>query len=370
MASKPLFKHFSDAERELLRKWTQEGKGLAEIARLLSRDLGTVVRQNQRLKSRKSAPKVGRPRTISDKQADMLVKKTKIMVKAADAKYQITADMIRKAAGLKCCSRVVLNALHSKGVYLHPMREKPVRTEEDEAARCQFGRTYGAKPLTFWTSGVHAYIDNKYFPVYLSPKARAYAAKLRGARGTFRKRGEGLDKGHVKPRKNLKMNFGARSVLVSAAISSTSVLMWHVVKGNWNGKEAENMYANVLAPSLRSKHPGKRRFTILEDNDPSGYKSNLGKDAKAASGLNVLELPRRSPDLNPLDYGFWAEVNRRMRLQERRFSKNKYESRAAFIVRLRRTATRMPSTYCASLVKSMRRRCKAVEAARGGDFEE
>lgn len=370
MSNKPAFTHFGDKERELLKKWVQEQKPLVEIAKLLSRDLSTIVRQAARLKSRKAVPKVGRPPKISSKQADLLVKKAQIMVKAADAKYQVTADMIKKGAKLTCCTKVVLKALHSKGVYLRPMREKPVRTEEDDAARLAFGNTYRAKPLSFWTQRVHAYIDNKYFPVYLSPKARSYAAKLRGARGTFRKRGEGLGKGHVKPRKNLKMNFGAKSVLVSAAVCAKGVLMWHVIKCNWNAKQASDMYSGVLAPALQAKYPGKHRFTIQEDNDPSGYKSNLGKEAKAACHLHVLEQPKRSPDLNPLDYGLWAEINRRMRIQERKFPRNKHETREAFIVRLRRTALRIPTSYCAALVKSMKRRCEAVVAAKGGDFDE
>lgn len=370
MANILKFHHFSEEEKQLLRRWCQEGKSLTDIAKLLHRNLGTVHRQYLRLKCRAAAPKVGRPQKITEKVAQVLVKKAEIMVKDADSKCQVTADMIRKGAGLKCCTRVVLNALHAKGIYLHPMREKPVRTEVDEADRLHFGKIYGPKPLSFWEKNVHAYIDNKYFPVYLSPKARAYAAKLRGARGTFRKRGGGLGKGHVKPRKNLKMNFGAKSVLIAAAIDSSGVLMWHEVTGNWNGKAAETMYSSILAPALQRKHKGKRRFVILEDNDPSGYKSNLGISAKRANRLDVLDLPRRSPDLNPLDYGFWAEVNRRMRKQERSFPKKKQESRSDFINRLKRTATRISAVYLQALVHSMKRRCVAVEASKGCDFEE
>ena len=130
------------------------------------------------------------------------------------------------------------------------------------------------------------------------------------------------------------------------------------------------MYSSILAPALQRKHKGKRRFVILEDNDPSGYKSNLGISAKRANRLDVLDLPRRSPDLNPLDYGFWAEVNRRMRKQERSFPKKKQESRSDFITRLKRTATRISAVYLQALVHSMKRRCVAVEASKGCDFEE
>ena len=147
---------------------------------------------------------------------------------------------------------------------------------------------------------------------YTTARERSYAAK-RVARGTFRKRGEGLGKGHIKPKRNLKFNTGARSINVAAAISAKKLLMFHVR----NGQAASDMYRNKLAPALRAAYPRKVRFNVLEDNDPSGYKSHAGRAAKRAMKLDVLELPKRSPDLNPLDYGFWAEVNRRMRLRER-----------------------------------------------------
>ena len=34
-----------------------------------------------------------------------------------------------------------------------------------------------------------------------------------------------------------------------------------------------------------------REWSILEDNDPAGYKSTAGKDAKKKVGIDVFELP-------------------------------------------------------------------------------
>ena len=48
--------------------------------------------------------------------------------------------------------------------------------------------------MSFWSDKVHAYLDNKFFPVYLNRRGRDYAAK-RAARGTFRSKGQGLAKG-------------------------------------------------------------------------------------------------------------------------------------------------------------------------------
>ena len=365
----PTFKHMSDEEIGLLRRWHGEGKGPTEIAELLGRDRSTIVRRVARLSSRKKARPVGRPVKLTKEKIDLLVQKAKEMIKVADAKYQVTADMIRKGAKVKSSVRVVLDALHSRGVYMRPMREKPVRTDKDEQERFAFSKTYASKPASFWDSKVDAYLDNKFFPSYLTGAARAIAAK-RVARGTFRAKGEGLARGHVKPRKGLKTNTGAPSILISAAISGGKVLMWHRVEGQWNAEAASNMYSDVLAPALRAAKPGKRKFLVLEDNDPSGYKSRRAIEMKASKNINVLEIPRRSPDLNPLDYGFWAQVNARMRRQERKFAAGHRETLTAFATRLRRTAMSMPSKYLKALTRSMKRRCMALKEAKGRDFEE
>ena len=52
----------------------------------------------------------------------------------------------------------------------------------------------------------------------------------------------------------------------------------------------------------------KKHFLIAEDNDPTGYKSGLGKAAKRAVGIKTIEWPRYSPDLMPLDFSLWTNV--------------------------------------------------------------
>ena len=59
MSPRP-FKHFSPKEKELLRGWLAAGKTRAEAARLLGRDLSTVVRQAKLLKRRGPPPTKGR----------------------------------------------------------------------------------------------------------------------------------------------------------------------------------------------------------------------------------------------------------------------------------------------------------------------
>ena len=146
--------------------------------------------------------------------------------------------------------------------------------------------------------------------------------------------------------------------------------MCHVVSGKWDAAEASTMYSKSLSPALRRAYPSKKRFLLLEDNDPSGYKSKKAVKTKADYSIDVLSFPKRSPDLNPLDYGFWDCVNRRLRKQEAAFPPAKRETKALFVTRLTRTIQRVPEAVLTPLVKSMGRRCKALQRAKGNDFEE
>ena len=116
----------------------------------------------------------------------------------------------------------------------------------------------------------------------------------------------------------------------------------------------------------------KERATwkVLEDNDPSGYKSGAGKDAKAKARIITNDLPKRGPDLNVLDYSLWAYINTKMREQEKAFPANKKESVKQFKDRLRRTALIIPARVVRKAVNDMHARVRKVFDADGGHITE
>ena len=81
-------------------------------------------------------------------------------------------------------------------------------------------------------------------------------------------------------------------------------------------------------------------------------------------------IPKRPPDLNVLDYSIWAEVERRLRIQEKAWPLAKRESRAQFERRLDQTALRLPATYINDAIGSLEKRCELLYQAKGGLFEE
>ena len=130
------------------------------------------------------------------------------------------------------------------------------------------------------------------------------------------------------------------------------------------------MYRGPILEALQREYPGRKTFRLLEDNDPSGFKTRRTIAAKAELGIEVFEIPKRSPQLNVCDYALWTEVQKRMRRQEKRLRPSFRESRVAFMRRLRRTALRLPATFINSSMRKMKIHCEKLRDAEGGPFEE
>lgn len=217
---------------------------------------------------------------------------------------------------------------------------------------------------------MHAFLDGKFFKTYLNAAARTQAAQHRTF-GAFRAPGQGLSGGYVKPKKGVPSYTGSKSSLIMGAVGQGKVLLWHTVpSGRWSGQAAADMYEGGLKPALEKAWPRKRAHVVLEDNDPTGFQSSKGKAAKRAAAITTLSIPKRSPDLNPMDYSVWSEINRRLRKQEKKFPGNKRESRAEYLSRLRRTARNLPSSFIKKAVGDMSRRCQLLLAAKGRYFQE
>lgn len=179
------------------------------------------------------------------------------------------------------------------------------------------GRGAGGAEEVGWIRGhmkfgtqVDIIIDNKKFEVATNDESRLWQAKSK-VRHQIRTRAEGLLTNYTKPNvKRNRRNLGG-SVNVCAGISKNRIVLWKYLTGRWNGEAAANIFAVDIKKVFKRNCPDKARPTILEDNDPTGYKSGVAVATKRRLKYNVLSLPRYSPDLNPLDYCIWTDIERR-----------------------------------------------------------
>ncbi|CAE7522337.1 F52C9.6 [Symbiodinium sp. CCMP2592] len=356
----------SEEQRELARDWYSRGKKPSEIAELLGRDTSTMTRL---LCMQKQPKKQGRPKALTTAQVDLLERRLDELIVKVDGATTITVETLKKATKSKASTQCILHALHKRNIYFRKLREKPVLTPADIRDRYAFAKKYRGKSKQWWLSNVHAFIDGKHFQVYLTGAERVRAAK-HVTFGAYRRPGQGLCKGYVKPKEgNLRHNTGAKGVLLHVGVGAGKVISVQEVAGRWNGNSASVFY-KTLAKDLAKAWPGKRKYTVLEDNDPTGYKSSKGLAAKHEAQIGVLEIPKRSPDLSVLDYAIWKEVNKRLRKQEKTWSGAKRETRPQYLKRLKRTIRNLPKAFLEDSIGDMVRRCKRLYESKGYFFEE
>jgi len=369
--------HLTTQELDFVHKLSNKGKAPVQIheqltARRTKRGVDTPTVGNLRRVLKGVTYKRGRKETRGRKHAWTKKNAVKVnvirkqLIKKAGGEKEVTWDkVIRMARVPKVHASTAARALDDAGIPVawRPPREKPLRTEEHEKERLRISRQLKAKPLRFFTDTLDLSMDNKKWPVPTTLRGRAFL-KMTKVRGHLRTRAEGLKPGFTKPnnRKN-RINTGS-SVNVCAAIINCRIRVWHYLPKKWNAAEAVKLYEGPIKSALRRHRGVKSTYRILEDNDPTGYKSNAARDAKRALGIKPITFPKYSPDLNPLDFFLWAEIERRMNHTRLK----RLETVAEYKARLRRTALSIPEEMIREALECIKKRAAQVVVAKGKDI--
>ena len=362
-----IFKQVDDTERRLIKSMLKEQVPWAKVQKITGRSPDTI-RSVSASKATKPKAAKGAPVKFSKQDASALYKVIEAMVKKANAQKEVTMDMVLKKAGYDVTARTAREKLKTLCVSFFKLKEKPLLEKGDTKERKRWTDKKKRRSKRQWVKKPHGIIDNKSFPLSVNARGRDLAAR-RNCRGAYQKKGGQPKKWLVKPKACYKAKFG--SIQVTAAVIKGKIRMWHYVEKKWSAKAAAHMYTNVLAKALKKAYPKRKSpYIVIEDNDPTGYQSKAGIAAKKEANIVADSLPKRSPDLNVLDYSLWSQINRRMRDQEARFPKNKKETIDEFKKRLRKTALNLPTSAVKTAVGSMKRRCETISKLKGGLFNE
>lgn len=208
-----------------------------------------------------------------------------------------------------------------------------------------------------------SYIDNKRFLACLTEEQKK---RQRQALVTHHLRtpDEGKKAEYITPKTKHLRPSGVPSFEITAAVYKDRIIMWREVPGSWRGQAAAEMYAD-LGKVLRRTMRGRRSFRVVEDGDPKGYQSGLGKEAKRQQKIISWKLPPRTPQLMPLDFSLWSEIERRV-LEKKVKGK---ESVKSYKARVKKVALSLPKSLVRSCLASMRQRVKNIIEAGGGYTE-
>ena len=303
----------------------------------------------------------GRKRLLTPGDIRTLDRARYRLIRIAKNNHMVTHAMIREEAGLDrtVSLRTCADALRGLGVKLRPPRHKIGITEKDAKVRYKMAREWSKHRRGFWWKSVHAYVDNKAFPM---PLTAAQRQKFRQTMitGHLRKASEGLDTWFTKPRHNHSF-LGLPSVAISAAVAKDRVIMWHVVQGRWNGGAAATMYQGHLRPALIRTWGRRSKFTVVEDGDRKGNQSGKGLRAKASARIIAMTLPPRTPSLMPLDYAIWRQIMKDLD----RCAPSTRESKTDFLKRLRGVARGLPKGFIRSTIARMHEKVHALVQSKG-----
>ena len=309
----------------------------------------------------------GRKRVYSKRSVLKMDNTRKRLIKSVGGEREVHwKEIMKQARVTKAHPTTTARAFIREGIPVarRVPRHKPLRGPEHLLEREQQCKRWKFLSRNYFTDKVDLIMDNKMWKVPGTARAKKYLNQKK-VRFHLRTRSEGLTAGFVKPcaRKH-RLNTGGQ-LLVVAGIIGCRVRVWHYIEeGKWNGTVAADTYANVLKPALVRYRGDKRRSSVLEDNDPTGYKSRLAQTMKASLGIHALQFPGCSPDLNPLDYFVWEAVESRMQKNV----PSGVESVDAFKKRLRRTALAVPESVIRKGVADLLPRVQWCAANGGADI--
>lgn len=307
----------------------------------------------------------GRKRKLSRRAVLRMNSSRKQLIKRADSTEEVHwDDVIAHARVAKVHPSTAARSMSREGIPVawRAPRERPQREPHHERERMDICRRWRFLPENYFTDRVDMIIDNKKFSIPTYARAVKHLRMTR-VRGHLRTRSEGVKKAFTKPNQKRQKVFPGASINVCAAIIGGKVRVWHYLPRSWNGQAATDLYANVLIKALVQHRGRKPKYTVLEDNDPTGYKSNKAKAAKDRLGIEAVAFPRHSPDLNPLDFHVWHAVEQKALRSLRGPTTVK-----AYKDKLRRIALALPEADVRKAVLAMRSRARAVFAAKGGDI--
>ena len=376
IASLPFMgRHFTPDDLDKMFAWQADGDDPVTIHKKLAAarrrrhqsepDVSTVRRalKGKTFKRGKKETR-GRKKKLSARNVKALEKTRVELIKKADGEHEVHWDDIIKKARVPAVHRTTAaKAMTTSGyqVQWRNPRLKPMRSDADEMQRKRICNKLRKLPASYWQHRIDLYMDNKKWDIPTTAKGRRFL-KMGKVRGHLRKRSEGLQRGFTKPNaKKHKVNTGG-CVNVCAGIIGGKVRIRHYLPSRWSGEAAEDLYRNVVHPALSKHCTARRSYTILEDNDPTGYKSTRAKSAKVELGIVPIELPTYYPDLDPLDLSLWSEVEARMDKGNLRLT----ETAAQYLTRLRRTALAIPEAVIRHMLSDMKPRAESIHANKGG----
>jgi hypothetical protein len=206
-----------------------------------------------------------------------------------------------------------------------------------------------------WTQDIAFYLDGTGFAYKRNPLDQALAPKGR----VWRKRSKGLTPGCTA--KGQKTGTGGRVVKLMVAISYDKGVVICKTYDKLDGRYFANFIDENFESMFGTADKSLKRLW-LQDGDPS-QNSAMARAAMDRANCELLEIPPRSPDLNPIE-NIFKLVSDALRKQAIR-SQNTKETYEEFKNRVVFTIQSLPLEVINNTIASMPNRVKEIIERKG-----
>ena len=336
-----------------------QGLSIRKVADLCNVSRSSVLRIAQEHRESKRSQKTsrkGRPRKLSERQKRLIVRSL-LTLRNEEGSY--SASRIMEQAGItqaEVSVRTVTRFLNETGYFYLQARKKGLLRKSDLKKRLSFARSCKVKyPQNFWTEHVSFFLDGTGFVHKTNPCEQAHAPKAR----TWRKKSEGLALGCTS--KGRKEGTGGKMLKLMIAISYGKGVIICEPYEQMNGAYFYSFINRNFNTMFQKADKGNSRIWV-QGGDPS-QNSVLAKSAMSQARANLLQIPARSPDLNPIENLFHIVSNKlKAQAKSQKITKESYEQ---FKQRVINTVYSIPTETIDNLLASMSKRINDVIKNKG-----
>lgn len=325
-------------EKEMILKNFKENKSISTIANIIRRSKSVVHRVIARYKKEntlEALPKTGRPPKTSKREDRIIVRKS------LNDRFKSAASITREfneQTGKKISKKTVSRRLKAAGLHDRVPVSKPLISKKNKNKRLKFAQEH-----VIWT-------DQQWDRVYFSDESKFNLFGSDGKKHVKRKTGERLSLKCVK--KTVK--FGGGSVMVWGMISSKGVGPIVRLFGTVNAEIYKQLLQQHVIGSLDlvSNQPS----IFMQDNAPC-HKAKKVMSYLEDEGVEVMDWPAQSPDLNPIE-NVWKIIGERAQTRNPQNQNHLWDL-------LKEEWEKITPNFCKKLIQSCSQRCNEVIKNKG-----
>lgn len=322
-------KHTNPEKRELICKLRQMGKTYLVIQETLGCGASTIANA---LKYTEKPETRGRKRNTSKADDRLIVRYSKNNPAASS---KVILDKVQ----LPVSDVTIHRRLLENKLFARSPRKVPLLTKKHLQARIKFAKSHADWPATKWRNIL--WTDESKIVLFGGTGSRQYVRRPPNT--------EYLPQYTVKTVKH-----GGAKVNVWACFSYYGVGPIHLINGIMDQHVYVKILDEVMLPYAEYEMPLK--WVFQQDNDPK-HTSKKAKEWFRVKGIQVVEWPPQSPDLNPIE-NLWCDVKKYV--ADAKPTNNQHLWRV-----VEEAWRKITPTRCQNLVNSMPRRCKAVLKNKG-----